>query len=141
MVESEARGLGRDVEIASVCYADVTRAVLEGAPEGFAKIIAERSTGQILGASIVGAQACELIGEVAVAMAGRVSAWLVGDTQHPYPTLSEVVRWAADQIGKTTRPPADQAPGQSVAREHAHPLGSWPTEGSQDRAVAHAIGS
>ena len=141
LVESEARRQGLDIEVASVCYADVTRAVLEGAPEGFAKIIAERSTGQILGASIVGAQACELIGEVAVAMAGRVSAWAVGDTQHPYPTLSEVVRWAADQIGKTSRPDGDQAAGQPVAREHAHPLGFWPTEGSQGRAVEHATGT
>jgi len=33
-----------------------------------------------------------LIGEIAVAMAGRVIAWHVGDTQHPYPTRSELVR-------------------------------------------------
>ncbi|MCC6175666.1 MAG: NAD(P)/FAD-dependent oxidoreductase [Chloroflexi bacterium] len=141
LVEAESRRQGLDIEVASVCYADITRAVLEGAPEGFAKIIAERSTGQIVGASIVGVQACELIGEVAVAMAGRVSAWLVGDTQHPYPTLSEVVRWAADQIGKTSRPEGDQAAGQPVAIEHTHPLGSWPTEGSQGRAVEHASGA
>ena len=45
-----------------------------------------------------------------VAMAGRVSAWCVGDTQHPYPTLSELVRWTADQVGKTSRSAAKQAP-------------------------------
>jgi pyruvate/2-oxoglutarate dehydrogenase complex dihydrolipoamide dehydrogenase (E3) component len=41
----------------------------------------------LMRAAIVGAHACELIGELAVAMAGRVSAWCVGDTQHSYPTL------------------------------------------------------
>ena len=57
----------------------------------------------MLGAAIVGAQVCELIGESAVAMAGRVSAGRVGDTQHPYPTLSELVRWIADQVGQGCR--------------------------------------
>jgi hypothetical protein len=33
-------------------------------------------------------------------MAGHVSAWKVGDAIHPYPTLPEMVRWTADQIGK-----------------------------------------
>jgi hypothetical protein len=48
-----------------------------------------------------------LIGEIAVAMAGRVSAGLVGDTQPPYPTLSELVRWTTDQapgMWKTRKP-------------------------------------
>ena len=52
----------------------------------------------MLGAAIVGAQACELIDEIAVAIAGRV-----GDTEHPYPTLSELVRWTADQVGQGCR--------------------------------------
>jgi pyruvate/2-oxoglutarate dehydrogenase complex dihydrolipoamide dehydrogenase (E3) component len=135
--EAEAVEQGLDVEVSSICYADVSRAVLQGETEGFAKVIADRATGQILGASIVGAQACELISEIAVAMAGRVSAWTVGDTQHPYPTLSEVVRWAADQIGKTSRPAHDQAPGQSSPISHPDPMGSWPTEGSRARAEEH----
>ena len=62
----------------------------------------------MLGAAIVGAQVCELIGEIAVAMAGRVSAGRVGDTQHPYPTLSELVRWIADQVGQGCRSRPDQ---------------------------------
>jgi pyruvate/2-oxoglutarate dehydrogenase complex dihydrolipoamide dehydrogenase (E3) component len=135
--EAEAVEQGLDVEVASICFADISRAVLQGETEGFAKVIADRATGQIVGASIVGAQACELISEVAVAMAGRVSAWTVGDTQHPYPTLSEVVRWTADQIGKTSRPAHDQAPGQPSPVTHSNPMGSWPTEGSRARAEEH----
>jgi pyruvate/2-oxoglutarate dehydrogenase complex dihydrolipoamide dehydrogenase (E3) component len=115
LLESEARAQGLEVDVARVSYQDIARAVIQGETEGFAKIIAERSSGQILGAAIVGAQACELIGEIAVAMAGRVSAWLVGDTQHPYPTLSELVRWTADQVGKASRSAAEQALGVPVA--------------------------
>ncbi len=140
LAESDARERGLDVEVARVCYADISRAVIQGETDGFAKIIAERSTGQILGASIVGAHACELIGEVAVAMAGRLSAWLVGDTQHPYPTLSEVVRWTADQIGKGSRSAAEQAAGLPVLVQHEHPLGFWPTEGSKERSLEHTAG-
>jgi len=42
---------------------------------------------------------------------GGSAAWRVGDTQHPYPTLSELVRWTADQVGKTSRSATEQAPG------------------------------
>ena len=72
LLESEARAQGLEVDVARVSYQDIARAVIQGETEGFAKIIAERSSGQILGAAIVGAQACELIGAIAVAMAGRV---------------------------------------------------------------------
>ena len=42
----------------------------------------------------------------------------VGDTQHPYPTLSELVRWTADQVGKASRSAAEQAPGWPVVIPH-----------------------
>jgi pyruvate/2-oxoglutarate dehydrogenase complex dihydrolipoamide dehydrogenase (E3) component len=137
LLEQEARERAVDVELASVCYQDVSRPIIQGEPEGFAKIIADRSNGQIIGASIVGAQACELISEIAIAMVGGVSAWTVGDTLHPYPTLSEVVRWTADQIGKGHRPAVAQAPGVPVAFKHQHPLGLWPTEGARKRSLDH----
>ena len=118
LLESEARAQGLAVDVARVSYQDIMQAVIQGETEGFAKIIAERASGQILGAAIVGAQACELIGEIAVAMAGRVSVGRVGDTQHPYPTLSELVRWTADQVGKT-QPLGRRAGARGVRRRVA----------------------
>jgi pyruvate/2-oxoglutarate dehydrogenase complex dihydrolipoamide dehydrogenase (E3) component len=47
----------------------------------------------LMRAAIVGAHACALIGELAVAMAERGSAWRVSDTQHSYPTLSPACSW------------------------------------------------
>ncbi len=98
--EQDARAAGRPVEVKVVRYDEVTRPIVAGLTEGFVKTIADPATGEILGAAIVGAHANDLIGELLVAMAGRVSAQVVGDTLHPYPTFGEVVRWSADQIGK-----------------------------------------
>jgi len=110
-----------------VASQDITRAVIQGEMEGFAKIIAERASGQILGTAIVGVQAGELIGESAVAMARRVSSWRVGDTQPPSPTRSELVRWTADQVRESSRSAVEQAPGRPIALPHRPPPGSLPT--------------
>lgn len=66
--------------------------------DGFAKILAEEGTNQILGAFIVGPQAGELIHEFVVAMAGKVSADVVGKAIFAYPTWSEGVGSAAAQL-------------------------------------------
>jgi dihydrolipoamide dehydrogenase len=71
LLESEAQAQGLAVDVARVCYRDIARAVIQGETAGFAKIIAEGASSQILGAAIVGAQACELIGEIAVAADGQ----------------------------------------------------------------------
>lgn len=103
LTEREANELQCGVEVAKVHFSEISRAVINGETGGWCKIIAESATGRILGASIVGPEANELIGEVAVAMDGGVSAWVLGDVLHPYPTVSEIVRWTADQIGKASR--------------------------------------
>ena len=107
LTEREANDLQCGVEVAKVHFSEISRAVINGETGGWCKIIAESATGRILGASIVGPEANELIGAVAVAMDGGVSAWVLGDALHPYPTVSEIVRWTADQIGKASR---EQAP-------------------------------
>lgn len=98
--EADAVAQGIDVEVKIVRFDEVTRPIIAGHTEGFVKTIADPKTGHVLGAAIVGAHANELIGEFLIAMAGNVSALTIGDTLHPYPSFSEVVRWSADQIGK-----------------------------------------
>jgi hypothetical protein len=112
--------------------------VIQGDDEGFCKIVADRGTGEILGGAILGANATDLIGELLVAMAGHVSAYTVGDTIHPYPTLAELVRWTADQIGKHL-PPGEQVRRAAAGPLHAEPLGCWPERGAACRAVEHAL--
>jgi len=100
LTEEQARQGRDEIEVAKVRFDEVTKPIIDRETEGFVKVIARRSDGQILGAGIVGPEATSLISELVVAMAGHVSAWKVGDAIHPYPTLPEMVRWTADQIGK-----------------------------------------
>jgi len=46
---------------------------------------------------------------------------------------SELVRWTADQVGKTSRSATEQAPRVPVAVPHRQPLGYWPIEGSKEK--------
>ncbi len=100
LTEEQARATGEEIEVTKVRFDEVTKPIIDRETEGFVKVIARHSDGQILGAGIVGEEATTLISELVVAMAGKVSAWTVGNAIHPYPTLPEMVRWTADQVGK-----------------------------------------
>ena len=78
-------------------YSKVDRAVTEHAEAGQIKIHATRWRGKILGASVVGERAGELIALLAVAKKGGVSVRTVSDTIVPYPTYGLGARRAADQ--------------------------------------------
>ncbi len=92
----EARRRGLAVEEVSVPFAEVDRARLGGECSGFARMLVESRSGRILGATIAGAHAGELISEVSVAMAGGVTLGALAGVIHPYPTLAEVLRKAGD---------------------------------------------
>ncbi|MDX1545450.1 MAG: FAD-dependent oxidoreductase [Rhodothermales bacterium] len=78
-------------------YTKVDRAVTERETTGLIKVFAKPLTGTILGATVLGARAGELIGEFAVAMRHGVSLRKLSDTIHPYPTYGLGARRAADQ--------------------------------------------
>ncbi|HEY7061426.1 MAG TPA: dihydrolipoyl dehydrogenase [Chloroflexota bacterium] len=138
LTEAQARAAGHDIEVARVCYGDVSKAVIQGDDEGFCKIVADRGTGELLGAAIIGASATDLISEIAVAMQGGVSAYTLGHTLHPYPTLAELVRWTADQIGKHL-PLGEQVRRAEARPLHPYAIGCWPERGSACRAEEHAL--
>ncbi|HSM13034.1 MAG TPA: FAD-dependent oxidoreductase, partial [Thermoanaerobaculia bacterium] len=94
---SRARQRGLAVETVTVDFAEVDRARLEGETAGFLRIHAEPRSGRILGATIVGRGAGELISEISTAMAGRLSLGALGSVVHPYPTRAEAVRKAGDR--------------------------------------------
>jgi dihydrolipoamide dehydrogenase len=78
-------------------FAKIDRAITEGETLGMIKVFAKRASGKILGATILGASAGDLIGELSVAMRNGVTLRQLADTIHPYPTLGLGVRRAADQ--------------------------------------------
>lgn len=78
-------------------YSKVDRAITEGETDGLIKIFAKAWSGKILGATIYGKQAGDLISEYALAMKYGISLRQIADTIHPYPTYGLGVRRAADQ--------------------------------------------
>ena len=76
------------------------RAKANGTTDGFVKILADAESDRVLGVHIVGADAGNLIAEVAVAMEFAASAEDIARTCHAHPTLTEAVKEAALAVGK-----------------------------------------
>jgi dihydrolipoamide dehydrogenase len=95
LTEAEAKQAGHQVNTGKFPFVANGRAIIHGETEGFAKLVADAETGQLLGAHVVGVQATELIGEPALARLFQGDAWEVGRNIHPHPTLSETIGEAA----------------------------------------------
>jgi pyruvate/2-oxoglutarate dehydrogenase complex dihydrolipoamide dehydrogenase (E3) component len=89
LTEAQARARGIKIRVARWPYHDNDRAQTERETHGHIKVITTRK-GRIVGASIVGAQAGELIGMWALAIAQRLNIRALTDLILPYPTLGEL---------------------------------------------------
>ena len=76
-------------------FAAIAKAVIVGETEGFAKVIADATTDEVLGVHLIGPSVTDLIAEAALGMTLEATAWEIGATTHPHPTLAEVVGEAA----------------------------------------------
>jgi pyruvate/2-oxoglutarate dehydrogenase complex dihydrolipoamide dehydrogenase (E3) component len=101
MTAAEAAAHGPRVATYTVELATNDRAVLQGRAEGFARVHVARGSGRILGASCMAPDAGILIAEMALAVTHRLCIGAVGATIHPYPTLAEVWKRAADMHQRT----------------------------------------
>jgi pyruvate/2-oxoglutarate dehydrogenase complex dihydrolipoamide dehydrogenase (E3) component len=97
LTEAEARA-GGDPVVALVPYADMDRAVIDGHPVGFCKLIVDRGTQQILGAHVVGEQAVEVVQIVAAGIAGGLTVDQLADLEFAYPTFAAIVGLAAREL-------------------------------------------
>jgi dihydrolipoamide dehydrogenase len=95
LTEKQARDQGREVKTGKFPFTALGRAIIHGETGGFAKMVADAKTGQLLGAHIVGPEATELIAEPALTQLFQGDAWELGRNIHPHPTLSEAVMEAA----------------------------------------------
>lgn len=66
--------------------------------EGFVKIFTDSSTGEILGSTIIGPRASDLIHEVTLAMSGELTVDFISQTIHAHPTLSEAIMEACRRL-------------------------------------------
>jgi pyruvate/2-oxoglutarate dehydrogenase complex dihydrolipoamide dehydrogenase (E3) component len=99
LTEAEARRT-HDCAVAVVPYSDLDRAVIDGHPIGFCKLIVARDSRQILGAHVVGEQAVEVVQIVAAGMAADMRVEQLADLELAYPTFTSIVGLAARQLAR-----------------------------------------
>ena len=98
LTEFEAKAKNIDYLVASYPFCDHGKSIIMDEMEGFVKLLADKSTGEILGASVVGPHASELIHEVVVAMRFHATAGQFATTPHYHPTLSEIWLYPAEEL-------------------------------------------
>ncbi len=84
---------------------DVDRAILDGEEVGFVKISVRAGTDKIIGATVVGRHAGEMINEITLAMVAGVGLKTISEVIHSYPTQAEAIRRAADAYNKSRLTP------------------------------------
>ena len=114
--ETEAQAQGVEYEVTRYGIDDLDRAIADEAAEGFVKVLTEPGRDRILGVTIVGAHAGELIAEYVLAMKHNLGLNKILGTVHSYPTLSEANKYAAGQWKRAHQP---ERLLQWVARFHA----------------------
>ena len=96
VTEDQAKREARSVEVAKFPWAASGRAIANGADYGFTKLIFDSETHRVIGGTIVGPAAGDMIGEVALAIEMGCDAVDIGKTIHPHPTLGESIGMAAE---------------------------------------------
>jgi dihydrolipoamide dehydrogenase len=96
LTEEEAKKQGRKVGVGKFPWAASGRAIANTRDEGFTKLIFDEETHRILGGGIVGTNAGDMIGEIALAIEMGADAVDIGKTIHPHPTLGESIGMAAE---------------------------------------------
>jgi dihydrolipoamide dehydrogenase len=89
LTEAKAKENGREVTVGKFPFTASGKAVALGETEGFVKVVADKATGEVLGAHIVGPEATEMIHEFAVGRTLEATLEEIIHTIHAHPTLSE----------------------------------------------------
>ncbi len=95
--EREAAEQGIDVEVTVYDLSDLDRAIADGDANGMVKVLTANGSDRILGATILGPQAGELITEYVTAMKHNLGLNKILATIHSYPTLSEANKYVAGE--------------------------------------------
>ena len=94
--EVGAAASGRKVRTTKVPFAANARSVLQGFTRGFVKVVSDPATGVVLGGTIVGHRASELIGVLALAVQARVKVSDLVETLMVHPSMTESITDAAE---------------------------------------------
>jgi len=96
LAEADAFALGRKIRVTKVPFAASAKALINSDPRGFVKILSDPATGVVLGGSIVGRHAAELISVIALAVTAGLKVGDIVDSLLVHPTLSEALADAAE---------------------------------------------
>lgn len=94
--ETEAKEEGYDVQVGKFSFGANGRALSMNAPNGYVKLVADKETGIVIGAQIVGAEASNLIAELGLAIEMGAHLEDLALTIHAHPTLGEITMEAAE---------------------------------------------
>jgi pyruvate/2-oxoglutarate dehydrogenase complex dihydrolipoamide dehydrogenase (E3) component len=95
VTEAEEQGIAHEVTTYGID--DLDRAIADGTDRGFVKVLTEPGKDRILGVTIVGTHAADLIAEFVLAMKHRLGMNKILGTIHIYPTLAEANKFAAGE--------------------------------------------
>jgi pyruvate/2-oxoglutarate dehydrogenase complex dihydrolipoamide dehydrogenase (E3) component len=101
LYEGEAQENGIETKTIKIGFEDLDRAIADGETDGFLKVLHEKGSDKILGATIVSRHAGESISEITTAMVGGLGLKTLSRVIHPYPTQAECIRKAADAYKRT----------------------------------------
>jgi len=96
LTESEAKAEGRKVKVGRFPFRAHGRNIADGETTGFVKIVGDADSGQVLGTSIFGAKASELIHEAALAIGADLDVSAIAQAIHAHPTMMEALGEAAE---------------------------------------------
>ncbi len=96
LAEAEAFALGRKIRVTKVPFSASPKALINNDPRGFVKIISDPATGVVLGGSIVGRHAAELISVIALAVTANLRVTDIVESLLVHPALSEALADAAE---------------------------------------------
>jgi dihydrolipoamide dehydrogenase len=96
LAEADAFAEGRKIRVTKVPFSASAKALINDDPRGFVKILSDPATGVVLGGSIVGSHAAELISVVAVAVTNNLRVGDIVDSLMVHPSLAEALAEAAE---------------------------------------------
>ena len=96
LAEAEAFSVGRKIRVTKVPFTASPKALINNDPRGFVKIISDPATGVVLGGSIVGRHAAELISVIALAVTANLKVSDIVESLLVHPALSEALADASE---------------------------------------------
>ncbi len=96
LAEADAFAEGRKIRVTKVPFASSAKALIDNDPRGFVKILSDPATGVVLGGSIVGQNAAELISVLAVAVTAGLRVSDIVESMLVHPALAEALAEAAE---------------------------------------------